>query len=105
MLRDFTIVSTAMGASFVVMKRAGFAGILSLFLGVVLTFSVGVALAYMYGYMDAKSLTIIGAGGVYFYRRTCNGNSTWSKFGSHCVEHCRRCRQSHFGSDWNTFGR
>ena len=66
MLRDFTIVSTAMGASFVVMKRAGFAGVLSLFLGIVLTFSVGVVIAYMYGYTDAKSLTTIGAGACTF---------------------------------------
>ena len=48
------------------MKRAGFAGMLSLFLGVVLTFSVGVVLAYMYGYTDAKSLTTIGAGACTF---------------------------------------
>ena len=66
MLRDFTIVSTAMGASFVLMKRTGFAGILSLFLGIVLTFIVGAIIAYLSGYRDAKSMTTIGAGACTF---------------------------------------
>ena len=66
MMRDFTIVATALGASFVVMKRTGLAGIISLFLGVVLTFIVGAIIAYGYGYTDAKSLTTIGAGACTF---------------------------------------
>lgn len=66
MLRDFTIVASAMGASFVVMKRTGLAGIISLFLGVVVTFGVGAIIAYMYGYTDAKSMTTIGAGACTF---------------------------------------
>jgi malonate transporter MadM subunit len=66
MLRDFTIVSTAMGASFVVMKQTGFAGVLSLFLGIVLTFFVGAFIAYFSGYTDAKSMTTIGAGACTF---------------------------------------
>ena len=37
MLRDFAIVSTAMGASFLVMKQTGLAGLVSLFLGVFLS--------------------------------------------------------------------
>lgn len=66
MMRDFTIVATALGASFTVMKRTGVAGILSLFLGVVLTFIVGAIIAYGYGYTDAKSMTTIGAGACTF---------------------------------------
>jgi malonate transporter MadM subunit len=66
MLRDFTIVSTAMGASFVLMKRTGLAGVLSLFLGIVLTFVVGAIIAYLSGYRDAKSMTTIGAGACTF---------------------------------------
>jgi malonate transporter MadM subunit len=66
MMRDFTIVATALGASFVVMQRTGWAGILSLFLGVILTFIVGVIIAYGSGYTDAKSLTTIGAGACTF---------------------------------------
>ena len=62
MFRDFAIVSTAMGASFVVMKQAGWAGALSLLLGIVLSFVGGVAVARLWGYTDAISLTTIGAG-------------------------------------------
>lgn len=62
MFRDFAIVATAMGASFVVMKRAGWIGALSLFLGIVLSFIGGVLVALLWGYTDAVSLTTIGAG-------------------------------------------
>ncbi|QDK77206.1 malonate transporter subunit MadM [Spirosoma sp. KCTC 42546] len=62
MFRDFAIVSTAMGASFVVMKQTGWVGALSLFLGIVLSFIGGVAVALLWGYTDAISLTTIGAG-------------------------------------------
>ncbi|WP_338875826.1 malonate transporter subunit MadM [Spirosoma sp. SC4-14] len=62
MFRDFAIVATAMGASFVVMKRAGWIGALSLFLGIVLSFLGGVLVALLWGYTDAISLTTIGAG-------------------------------------------
>lgn len=62
MFRDFAIVSTAMGASFIVIKQAGWIGIISLFIGVILTFISGVLVAFLYGYHDAISLTTIGAG-------------------------------------------
>lgn len=62
MFRDFAIVSTAMGASFIVIKRTGLAGVLSLFLGIVLSFIGGVVVALFWGYHDAISLTTIGAG-------------------------------------------
>lgn len=62
MLRDFAIVSTAMGASFVVMRQAGLLGVVSLFLGISLSFLSGVAVAWAFGYHDAVSLTTIGAG-------------------------------------------
>lgn len=62
MFRDFAIVSTAMGASFIVMKRTGWAGIISLFLGITLSFIGGVLIALLWGYRDAISLTTIGAG-------------------------------------------
>lgn len=62
MFRDFAIVATAMGASFVVMKRAGWVGAVSLFLGIVLSFVGGVLVALLWGYTDAVSLTTIGAG-------------------------------------------
>lgn len=62
MFRDFAIVSTAMGASFAIMKKAGWIGMLSLFLGIVLSFAGGVVVALLWGYTDAISLTTIGAG-------------------------------------------
>ncbi len=62
MFRDFAIVSTAMGASFSVLRRTGWVGALSLFLGIVLSFLGGVTVALLWGYRDAVSLTAIGAG-------------------------------------------
>ncbi len=62
MFRDFTIVATAMGASFAELKKTGFAGIVSLLAGVGVTFFVGGAIGYAMGYTDAVSFTTIGAG-------------------------------------------
>lgn len=66
MLRDFTIVATALGASFTLMKRTGVAGIVALLLGVFVTFAMGALCAYSMGYTDSKSLTTIGAGACTF---------------------------------------
>jgi len=66
MFRDFAIVSTAMGASFLLIKRTGWVGVLSLFLGIFVSFIGGMALAWMFGYHDAKSLATIGAGACTF---------------------------------------
>jgi malonate transporter MadM subunit len=62
MLRDFAIIATAFGASFTEIKKAGISGVSSLFIGVILSFIVGVAIALAFGYTDAVSLTTIGAG-------------------------------------------
>lgn len=66
LLRDFTIVSTAMGARFEEMKKAGWAGFLSLLLGVAVAFISGAFLAYGMGYTDVKSMTTLGAGACTF---------------------------------------
>ncbi|MBA4054325.1 MAG: malonate transporter subunit MadM [Marivirga sp.] len=66
MFRDFTIVSTAMGADFSEIKKAGVVGVISLFLGVFLAFSSGALIAIAMGYSDAKSITTIGAGACTF---------------------------------------
>lgn len=66
MFRDFAIVSTAMGASFAVIKKTGVVGILSLFLGVIFSFIAGVGIAYAFGMTDAASLATIGAGACTF---------------------------------------
>jgi len=62
MLRDFTIVATAMGASLSELRKTGLVGVLSLFIGVTVTFFVGGLIGYALGYTDAKSFTTIGAG-------------------------------------------
>ncbi len=62
MFRDFTIVATAMGASYHVMKKAGKIGLISLLVGVLLFFIVGVLVAWIWGYRDVISLCTLGAG-------------------------------------------
>jgi malonate transporter MadM subunit len=62
MMRDFSIVATAMGASFEELRKTGLAGIVSLFTGVIVTFFVGGSIGYAMGYTDAVSFTTIGAG-------------------------------------------
>ncbi|MEO5797497.1 MAG: malonate transporter subunit MadM [Rhodoferax sp.] len=64
MLRDFAIVSTAYGATLSDMRKCGLAGIVSLLVGVVLSFVIGAGVAYAFGYTDAVSITTIGAGAV-----------------------------------------
>jgi malonate transporter MadM subunit len=64
MLRDFAIVSTAFGVKVSELRRAGLAGTLSIFIGVLLSFVIGVVTALFFGYRDAVSLTTIGAGAV-----------------------------------------
>lgn len=62
MLRDFAVVSTAMGADFSKIKQAGLAGAVGLFVGVTFSFFLGVILAVFLGYTDVVSLATIGAG-------------------------------------------
>jgi malonate transporter MadM subunit len=60
--RDFTIVATAYGVSLERFWKTGFAGVLSLLAGVFVSFAVGAAVAWGFGYRDPISLTTIGAG-------------------------------------------
>lgn len=62
MLRDFAIVSTAFGVDLGEIRRSGLVGVLSLFLGIFLSFAVGAAVALLFGYTDAVSMTTLGAG-------------------------------------------
>lgn len=64
MLRDFAIVSTAFGVQLKELKRAGLAGVVSIFAGVVVSFVVGAAIAVLFGYTDPAEITTIGAGAV-----------------------------------------
>ncbi len=62
MFRDFAIVATAMGASLYLIARSGLLGFVSLLIGIVLFFMVGVFVALAWGFRDAASLCTIGAG-------------------------------------------
>ncbi|GAA0880362.1 malonate transporter subunit MadM [Algoriphagus jejuensis] len=62
MFRDFAIVATAIGASFVLIRKSGLLGLISLILGIGIFFFSGVALGWVMGYRDVISLCTIGAG-------------------------------------------
>jgi len=62
MLRDLAIVATAFGVRMEEFARCGFIGAVSLLLGLTLSFFVGGAIAFAFGYRDAVSITTIGAG-------------------------------------------
>lgn len=64
MMRDFAIVATAFGVHMGELKKAGLAGIISIFTGVVISFIVGAAVAVIFGYTDPVAITTIGAGAV-----------------------------------------
>lgn len=62
MLRDFAIVSTAYGVDLGEIRKSGLIGVLSLLMGILLSFIVGAVIALMFGYSDAVSMTTLGAG-------------------------------------------
>ena len=64
MLRDFAIVSTAFGVQLSELKKAGVAGVVSIFAGVLVSFIVGALVAVIFGYTDPVAITTIGAGAV-----------------------------------------
>ncbi len=64
MMRDFAIVATAYGVHMSELKKAGLAGVISIFAGVIVSFVVGAAIAVMFGYTDPAEITTIGAGAV-----------------------------------------
>lgn len=64
MMRDFAIVATAFGVKLSELKKAGLAGVISIFAGVIVSFIVGAVVAVLYGYTDPVAVTTIGAGAV-----------------------------------------
>lgn len=62
MLRDFAIIATAYGVDIQEIKKAGGAGVVSLFLGITLSFVLGGAVAFGFGYRDPESIVTIGGG-------------------------------------------
>jgi malonate transporter MadM subunit len=66
MMRDFSIVATAMGASYSEIKKTGLVGLLCLIIGTLIAFFVGGGVGYAMGYTDAESFATIGAGACTF---------------------------------------
>jgi len=64
MFRDFAIVATAFGVHLSELKKAGLAGVVSIFAGVMVSFIVGGLVAVLFGYTDPVAITTIGAGAV-----------------------------------------
>jgi malonate transporter MadM subunit len=64
MMRDFAIVATAFGVKLSELRKAGLAGVISIFAGVIMSFIVGAAISVMFGYTDPAEITTIGAGAV-----------------------------------------
>ncbi|AMQ57066.1 malonate transporter subunit MadM [Algoriphagus sanaruensis] len=62
MFRDFAIVATAIGASWMLIRKSGLLGLVSLVLGIGVFFISGVVLAWLMGYRDVVSLCTLGAG-------------------------------------------
>jgi len=75
MMRDFSVVATAMGANYMEIKKGGLAAMISLLIGVVAAFFMGALIGYIMGYTDVKSLTTIGAGACSFIVGPITGSS------------------------------
>jgi len=62
MIRDLAIVATAFGVDLAEIRRGGAGAAVSLVVGVLGSFVVGAAVAWLFGYTDPISMTTIGAG-------------------------------------------
>lgn len=62
MFRDFAIVSTAFGADLREIKKVGWRGVASLFIGEFICLLAGIAVAYPLGYTSVVDMVTIGAG-------------------------------------------
>ncbi|MEZ5384238.1 MAG: malonate transporter subunit MadM [Prosthecobacter sp.] len=62
MLRDLAIVATAFGVRMEEFLKGGVIGVVSLFVGLFVSFFAGGVVAFAFGYRDAVSITTIGAG-------------------------------------------
>ena len=65
-LRNFTLIAASYGAKMEEIKKCGMAGFVSLFVGIVLAYTTGAAVAVAFGYRDAVSVATIAAGTVTF---------------------------------------
>ncbi len=64
MFRDFAIVSTAFGVHISELRKAGIAGVIAIFAGVIVAFVVGAIVAVAFGHRDSVAITTIAAGAV-----------------------------------------
>ena len=62
MFRDFAIVSTAFGADLREIKKVGWRGVASLFIGEFICLVAGIVVAYPLGYTSVVDMVTIGAG-------------------------------------------
>ncbi len=66
MFRDFAIVSTAQGVHLEDLRGTGWTGVVSLVMGITLSFVIGTLVALSFGYHDPKDLATIGGGACTF---------------------------------------
>lgn len=78
MLRDFAIVSTAYGASLSEIRKAGWVGIISLFVGVFFNFIVGATVAWSFGYTNPGDVATLASGTCTFIVGPITGNAVGS---------------------------
>lgn len=89
MFRDFAIVSTAFGVHIGELKKAGIAGVISIFAGVIVAFVVGALVAIAFGYRDAVAITTIAAGAVTYIVGPVTGAAIGASSRPHRPEHRR----------------
>lgn len=75
MLRDLAIVATAFGVRLDEFVKTGLGGAVSLLAGVLVSFFIGAAAAYAFGYRDAVSMTTIGGGAATYIVGPVTGTS------------------------------
>lgn len=81
MLRDLAIVATAFGVRLEEFRKTGITGIISLLLGIFVSFFIGAVVAYGFGYRDAVSLTTIGGGAATFIVGPVTGSALGASSG------------------------
>ena len=105
MLRDFSVVATAMGADLDKIRQAGLAGTVSLLVGISFSFFLGVLIAYIMGYSDAISLTTIGAGACTYIVGPITGGALRCHFRCYCHQHCHGSSEDDCGYHWHAHDR
>lgn len=66
MMRDLAIVATAFGVRLDEFVKTGISGVVSLLVGIIVSFFIGAVVAFAFGYRDAVSMTTLGGGAATF---------------------------------------